>query len=243
MPEVPDYFERLLARHAPAPGTPPRTAGRVRPRLAGPFERVEALRAEPPGPDEPAPLVPAAPRPAVAAAESVRHEREIRTDHHTVVRIEAAPHGETRRPAPAGPRKQLPRPAAQAGPVTRPAATDGLRRGRRVATPGALDAASPTAAPAPPIPGPGAALPAAAAAARPRPDAAATARGAARTAAARRGSRPVEQVVHVQIGRLEVSAAGASGGGRAAAPGVNRAGRAAPALSLEDFLSRGEKRG
>ncbi|MGP3950457.1 hypothetical protein [Streptomyces sp. 7N604] len=245
MPDVPDYFDRLLTRHVPAPGAQPRAAVRVRPRLPGPYERVEALRAGPPQPDEPAPLLPAAPRTAGPTGELIRHEREIRTDHRTVVRSEAAPRGAEE------PRAQAPRPAAPllrpAAPVTpgpRPAAPDAPRPGRRAGGPAAADGAPRTAAPAPSPRGRGAAPTAAAVPARPRADAATAARGAARAAAARRGSRPAaERVVHVQIGRLEVSAAGAQGGGRGGPALGDRAGRPAPALSLEDYLSRGEKRG
>ncbi|MGW3405796.1 hypothetical protein ACWDPI_30365, partial [Streptomyces zhihengii] len=47
-----DHFDRLLARHTPAgPGAGP--PARVRPRLPGPFERVDAPRHGPDGPDEP----------------------------------------------------------------------------------------------------------------------------------------------------------------------------------------------
>lgn len=41
---MPDYFDRLLARYTPVPAAGA-GAARVRPRLPGPFERVEALRA------------------------------------------------------------------------------------------------------------------------------------------------------------------------------------------------------
>jgi hypothetical protein len=77
---------------------------------------------------------------------------------------------------------------------------------------------------------------------RPRSTDAAMARGAARSSAGRRGSRPSEQVVHVQIGRLEVSAAGAADGNRAAASRPVPPGRQAPVMSLNDYLSRGGKR-
>ena len=40
-----DYFDRLIARHASAVAHGPATP-RVRPRLPGPFERIEALRAD-----------------------------------------------------------------------------------------------------------------------------------------------------------------------------------------------------
>ena len=60
----PDFLDRLLARHtAPRPA-----AARVRPRLPGPFERVEAVRAAAPAPDEDALLWPAAAPPTVRAA-------------------------------------------------------------------------------------------------------------------------------------------------------------------------------
>ncbi|MFE5690103.1 hypothetical protein ACFQ7Y_44270, partial [Streptomyces sp. NPDC056512] len=57
----PDFLDRLLARHtAPRPA-----AARVRPRLPGPFERVEAVRAAAPAPDDDTLLWPAAAPPAV----------------------------------------------------------------------------------------------------------------------------------------------------------------------------------
>ncbi len=41
---MPDFFDRLLARHAPGRrGAPP--LARLRPRLPGPFERVETTGA------------------------------------------------------------------------------------------------------------------------------------------------------------------------------------------------------
>ncbi|HZG04075.1 MAG TPA: hypothetical protein VE546_10955, partial [Streptomyces sp.] len=101
---MPDYFDRLLARHVPGlpaaygerDGTDgrPDTPVRARPRLPGPFERVEALRDGLPGPDGDDPFPPAAPRPVVHREERLRHEREVRTEHHTVVRTEPAPRGE-----------------------------------------------------------------------------------------------------------------------------------------------------
>jgi hypothetical protein len=67
-------------------------------------------------------------------------------------------------------------------------------------------------------------------------DALAAARGAARAATARRGTRGTEQVVHVQIGRLEVSAAapGTGAGRQERAPA-----RRAATVSLEDYLQHG----
>ncbi|MCB5911736.1 hypothetical protein LIU39_31060, partial [Streptomyces sp. SF28] len=111
----------------------------------------------------------------------------------------------------------------------RPAGTardDGTAAARASVRPAAADLAA--AAPAP-------------AAARPRVDVAAAARGAAaRQAAGRRGGRPAERVVHVQIGRLEVTATGGQARGEAAGPA--RKARPGPALSLTDYLSRDEKR-
>ncbi|NUK19209.1 hypothetical protein HRW21_28870, partial [Streptomyces lunaelactis] len=125
---MPDYFDRLLARYTPVPAAGG-GAARVRPRLPGPFERVEALRSAPQEPDAPAALIPSAPAPAFGPAESVRHEREVRTDRHTVLRTEAARPGEPERPAVrAVPRTEpLLRPVAPASPGPRPAAADTTR--------------------------------------------------------------------------------------------------------------------
>ncbi|MET9393645.1 hypothetical protein ABZY20_25095, partial [Streptomyces sp. NPDC006624] len=79
----PDFLDRLLARHAAPAGRRPGVV-RVRPRLAGPFERIEAVRAEAPDQDGTEPLWPAAAPAAVArpgparpaAREVVRTERE-----------------------------------------------------------------------------------------------------------------------------------------------------------------------
>ncbi|MGP3982005.1 hypothetical protein [Streptomyces sp. KR80] len=237
---MPDYFDRLLARHAPQASC---TAVRVRPRLPGPFERVEALRADPPQPDEPAPLFPAAPRPDVPARALVRHEREIRTDRHTVVRTEAVPREEPDRPVVDAARTAAPllRPATPVTPLLRSVPPEAPRAGRRAASPAAD--ASPWASAPKPAPADGNVAPLAAPAPpRPRAADATAARGAARAAAARRGGRPAERVVHVQIGRLEVSAAGGPGANRPAGARSEPSGRRAPAMSLDDFLTRGEKR-
>ncbi|MFC9273517.1 hypothetical protein ACFTXJ_37755, partial [Streptomyces zhihengii] len=112
-----DHFDRLLARHTPAgPGAGP--PARVRPRLPGPFERVDAPRHGPDGPDEPpAPFaaVPASEVRQAAPAAGPRHE--VHSEHRTVVRTESVA-GD--RPAPvAGPPpvQGLLRPAADARPV------------------------------------------------------------------------------------------------------------------------------
>ncbi|MFF3455055.1 hypothetical protein ACFYXH_12105 [Streptomyces sp. NPDC002730] len=240
---MPDYFDRLLARYTPVPvaGGGAGTA-RVRPRLPGPFERVEALRSGPPEPDAPAALIPSAPGPAFGPAESVRQEREVRTDRHTVVRTEAARPGEPERPAvQAVPRTEpLLRPAVPASPATRPSAADIPRSGRRAAAPAESDA--PRHLPGPVARAADPALPVVAAPARPRGADTATARGAALNGVGRRAPRPAERVVHIQIGRLEVSAAPPPGANRPDTGRPDHTGRRAPALTLDDYLSRGEKR-
>ncbi|MGW3723516.1 hypothetical protein ACWD8L_42010, partial [Streptomyces sp. NPDC005133] len=84
--------------------------------------------------------------------------------------------------------------------------------------------------------------PAVSAPARPRGADTAAARGAALNGVGRRPPRPAERVVHVQIGRLEVSAAPPPGASRPAGGHPDHTGRRAPALTLDDYLSRGERR-
>lgn len=232
----PDFLDRLIARH-----TAPRPASvRVRPRLPGPFERVEAVRARTTAADEDAPLWPAAtpsavpppeaPRPAVV--ESRTHlERE-----RTVVRTERGPIAPPPRPSePRHAEAPLLRPTAPVTPGPRPPADAGRRAAGRVrAEPGpALIAASV------PIP-PGTDAAPHAVSAAPGPGAAdtAAARAAVRQAAARRPARATEQVVRVQIGRLEVTAGAAPAGDRRRTPA---AGRTEAALSLAEYLARGRE--
>ncbi|MEU4463709.1 hypothetical protein AB0G20_08350, partial [Streptomyces sp. NPDC024017] len=67
----------------------------------------------------------------------------------------------------------------------------------------------------------------------------AAARDAVRQAAARRPGRQAEQVVQVQIGRLEVTAGGApQGGGR---PRPRESERPGATVSLADYLARGRE--
>ncbi|MFG2226853.1 hypothetical protein [Streptomyces sp. NPDC048644] len=251
MPELPDYFDRLLARHAAAPaagppGLPadaPGRPARVRPRLPGPFERIESLgggRAD----EGPAPglLAPPAAAPPTGHA-FTRVEREVRTtERETVVRPGPVPQdvpddgGERVRPSAA----PLLRPAAPVTGRALPAAAEPQRPVRPAGDDGddGTAAGRPSVRPAVPAP---AAAPVPAGAARPRGDLAAAVRGAAaRQGAGRRSGRPAERVVHVQIGRLEVTAAGGQPRGEAAAPA--RTARRGPALSLTDYLSRDEKR-
>ncbi|MFJ9415748.1 hypothetical protein ACIRPT_16460 [Streptomyces sp. NPDC101227] len=244
-----DYFGRLLARYAPPgrDGSAEAGAGRrvlVRPRLAEPFERVEALGTAPAAPEGPAPLFPEAPRAGASEGERVRHDREIRTfaERETVVRGEPPRRDETERlDAPQLlSAERLLLPATAPFPGLRDASSAAVRpRGR--AEVAREDGPARGAAPAPGPRASDAAPRAVAPALRPRTDEVSPARTAARAAASgRRGQRPAERVVHVQIGRLEVSAAGPerpTAGGRAA-----RTERRGPSLSLTDYLSRDEKR-
>ncbi|MEV4789085.1 hypothetical protein AB0K53_27215, partial [Streptomyces tuirus] len=149
----PDFLDRLLARHATPAARRPGVV-RVRPRLAGPFERAEAVRATPPGPDDAEPLWPvAAPVPGSrpdpvrpAAREVVRTERE-----RTVVRTEqaTAPAEPATRPARRDePGEPLLRPAAPVRPALRPVPGTA----RRAAGRGVADGAVPTSAASVPTP-------------------------------------------------------------------------------------------
>ncbi|MFE2036847.1 hypothetical protein ACFXBB_27100 [Streptomyces scopuliridis] len=249
---MPDYFDRLLARYTPVPGVGGAEGAegvggmaRVRPRLPGPYERVEALRSGPQEPDEPAALIPSASQPVFGPAELVRQEREVRTDRQTVVRTEAVrPDGEPERPAGStatpstGP--LLP-PFSHRAPGPRPAADNSPRAPWRPAapSPSGTPRTAPATAPRAAAPAP----PAATAPLGPRDADTAAARGAAPNGVGRRAPKQAERVVHVQIGRLEVSAAPPPGEERSTAAGrPDHTGRRAPALTLDDYLSRGEKR-
>ncbi|MGG2458233.1 hypothetical protein ACO0M4_00105 [Streptomyces sp. RGM 3693] len=267
MPEMPertptasgDYLGRLLARHAPAPpadpfGAPdgsdvPARRTLVRPRLPGPFERVEAVRG--PAVDDPddagsssprasgwpapAPFAGAPPRAAPRTEIRTRHERE------TVIRTAAAPEAErgAADPWPGPVTAPLLRPAATAVPGARAAAGDGGAPPGRSGAHGTAGAAARGASRW----GAEAVGPASTGALRPRADAGPAPRGPAPARAAsatgRRGPRgPAERVVHVQIGRLEVSATGAAGSERPAAGArPARPERRAPALNLADYLA------
>lgn len=242
---MPDFFDRLLARSVPAAqaggASPDAGTVRLRPRLPGPFERIEAVRAEPQFLNEPTPPLATRYQPPSALPEVVR-EREVRTDHHTVVRAAE--------PTPSRPEPPRTVSAAfadrrPASPLLRPAAQlsigpgealerKGAKRSERRATPAPDDLTRPRAAPRLAAPT-GAGIASTAAAVRPRAVDTAAARNAARSGIGRRQQQPAERVVHVQIGRLEVSAAppGGRDSRNAAAPG-----RRAPALALDAYLSR-----
>ncbi|MEH0422086.1 hypothetical protein [Streptomyces sp. B21-083] len=238
LPE-PDFLDRLIARHT-AEAAPDTT--RVRPRLPGPFERVEAVRATAPDPDGQAPLWPAAPaaaathpdRPHLTVFEArPRSERE-----RTVVHTERVYDDRPAEPAPRStdPQGPLLRPVTPLLPGPRPAAGPARRTasGRRPE-----DDSTRTVAPTPRTPGPDTASRAAVSAA-PRPSAADTtaAREAVRQATARRPGRAPEQVVEVRIGRLEVTAAAPPGGTRRRTTAAERPGAT---VSLADYLARGRE--
>ncbi|MFF4749623.1 hypothetical protein ACWD5R_03040 [Streptomyces sp. NPDC002514] len=239
-PAEPDFLDRLIARHtAPRPA-----ASRVRPRLPGPFERVEAVRARTPDPGTADPAtwpftVPAAAAdqdaPGPAGTVGPRYtERE-----RTVVHTRQAPAAPAARPAPAAPvEAPLLRPVAPPAPGPLPMP----RPGPRTPGPGRPEPRADRAAASPPtLPGRDADPTAVVSAtAHPSPADTTAARDAVRMAAARRPARAPEQVVQVQIGRLEVTAGQAPSGGRA--PSAARsAERPGAALSLADYLARGRE--
>ncbi|RGD58066.1 hypothetical protein DR950_09925 [Kitasatospora xanthocidica] len=225
---MPDYFDRLVAKGGPGGDTV-----RVRPRLPGPFERIETLGAAPPpvgeaaasgreaGQPGPAPL----PRPS-AAPRPLPSEGPLRPALR-----EAPPTPPAALPLPRTPLLVTPplaparvAPAAPAGPGTEGTAA------RPVAVPAVTAPVRPSgpeqAATPPPATGRLGVAPAA------RRPAAAGARAAAQ--AARGRQRPAERVVRVQIGRVEVRAAErAPAGPRRAA-----AARPSPALDLGAYLDR-----
>ncbi|MFI8997177.1 hypothetical protein [Streptomyces sp. NPDC053542] len=240
-----DYLGRLVARYA-VPGAPGGGTGaarrtRVQPRLPGPFERIEALGGAPAEPHAPAARYPHAAPPAAPPERGVV-ERVLRTTERetTVLRPEPArPSAVEPAERPVPPTAPLLRPAARPEAGPRPAAPEGQRTGTRRAGGRPEEPGAPRPAATPVRAETDAARRAVAPALRPRTEVPA-ARDTARAAAAgRRGQRPAERVVHVQIGRLEVSAAGPDRPATGARAG--RADRRGPALSLADYLARGER--
>lgn len=239
---APDFFDRLLARHTPAAAPRPGVA-RVRPRLAGPFERVEAVRAGVQEPETAEPLWPtSAPSPTSdgdLARPAVR-EVQFRTERErTVVRPERTPSDES---APRPVTRDLSeapllRPAVPVAPGPRPVPDTARRSAGR----GEPERSSPSAVSVPLPSGAATASPAAVSAAlRPSSADTAAARDAVRQAAGRRSGRGGEQVVQVQIGRLEVTAAGpaAAGGGSRGSASPARQGAT---VSLAEYLARGRE--
>ncbi|WP_243788597.1 hypothetical protein [Saccharopolyspora gloriosae] len=217
-----DFFDRLLDRHAPD-----REAVLLRPRLPGPFERIESLRTEPPEADVPvAPVVPTSP--AVPVFDVLRVEREVRTTDRTTVLHTESPPPEQARPAEPAPRPDAPRPAVH---PTIPARATTAEPARPV-EPRRDERAQPVVAPSPT----GslrvaAAAPVAADAPRTRIAAAAASRTAAPAHRRSTESAP-PPAVHVEIGRLEVTAARPQ-----RRPGSAGPQRRDPAVNLADYLS------
>lgn len=240
---MPDFFDRLLARHAPARAGTPTGAPRLRPRLPGPFERGVAAESEGPEPARGT----AAPGPATRATGPDRSpvtSRPVAPPAATVARPATAlsrdrPPTTAVRPAPSPP---VPAPPAVPPPLaafprraagrgrredTGPAAPAGRRPARGAARSAQTQAraAGRPATEAVPL-------------ARPRP----AERAVATTGSAdrRRRHQPSERVVRVSIGRLEVTVeprpAPTKPAGRG---GPGDAGRARPSLTLDRYLSRG----
>lgn len=234
---APDFLDRLIARHT---ATAPATV-RVRPRLPGPFERVEAVRARGVEPETDgvtvwpsavptaAPLR-AEPRPGTEIRHHTEHERTVvRTEHPSVA-------AELPRPFPIEAPLLHPTAPLTAGPHPAPRAP-----ARGHARPGP-DTGGDRAAASAPAPLGAAAAPAAVVPMAARPSAADTtaARTAVRQSAGRRAGRAPEQVVRVEIGRLEVTAARppTAGGTR---QGARTAERPGSSLSLAEYLARGRE--
>jgi hypothetical protein len=242
---APDFLDRLLARHTPA--TPPRPGvARVRPRLAGPFERVEAVRAGAQEPGAAGPLWPTSVQSPTSdgdlAHPAAVREVQFRTERErTVVRPEgrAASDEPALRPVERElMQTPLLRPAVPVAPGPRPVPDTARRSGGR----GESERSSSQSAVSVPLPsGAATASPAAVSAAlRPSSADTAAARDAVRQAAGRRSGRGGEQVVQVQIGRLEVTAAGSAGAG-GGSRGAAAAARPGATVSLAEYLARGRE--
>ncbi|MFJ4471412.1 hypothetical protein ACIP2X_28585 [Streptomyces sp. NPDC089424] len=237
-----DFLDRLIARHAPAAAGPRPGVVRVQPRLPGPFERVEAVRDRTRDDDaDTGPLPPTAapsatlragvPRPGPAAEAARPHPERERTVVHTE-RLTGGTAPSAVRPGlaelpllrPAAPPVSGPRPVPDAGRRLsgRPEPAE-----RRAEASGPVPRGADTARPTPP------------AFARPRAADTAAARDVVRQAAARRAGRTPEQVVQVQIGRLEVTAAPGPSDGNRQRPPVNR--RPGTTVSLAEYLARGRE--
>ncbi|MGW0209346.1 hypothetical protein ACWDZ8_27310 [Streptomyces sp. NPDC003233] len=251
-----DHFDRLVGRAAPAAAPAGGADGaaddgvvRVRPRLPGPFERMDAFgaRVEPLGPDagerewaEPAGRTeePAVRRTPVEDVPRRGPVQPVLQHLPLVLREQTAPrHGVLT--------AAVAQPAAE--PATWPAGHPAGEAARDDSTPQRPNAQSPLTEPTVrheaadvrrdaavrPI-----AVPAQTARPAPRPAEAAAGRRSARDSARQ---HPQERTVHISIGRLEVRAVGRRND--AAARPRERAqqpGRQSPVLSLEKYLSRGE---
>lgn len=231
---MPDHFDRLARRSTPdAAGVP-----RVRPRLPGPFERIDAPGTEPQpfhsehtaaAPNRPTgPTLPRDPSPA-------EHRR---TDPPATLRVVQLPSVVRELAVP------------DRGVLTAPAVPPPLRPGLRPAAPHAEAGRAAPRAERPPteLTKRQTTLSVVRSAAEPPPAArsAAPARASARAAAAAeprghgRQPRPPERVVHVSIGRLEVRAAERRPDPDRRGERAERPARPVPSLSLHTYLSREE---
>ncbi|GHF67017.1 hypothetical protein GCM10018790_51200 [Kitasatospora xanthocidica] len=229
---MPDHFDRLVAKGGPGGD---RAGVRVRPRLPGPFERPDALAPAPPVVDEesfgpgrsggrpaPAPL----PRPS-AAPPAAPVERALRA-----VAGEDRPSLAPVLPLPRRPLLIAPPVTPVAAPVVEPTVRREAARPAVVPTP--VTAPHRATAPGPPTVAPPAAVRPAAASASVRRAAGAAAPGQAHGTGSRRRQQPVERVVRVQIGRVEVRASQPTPAG----PRKPAAARPGPALDLDKYLDR-----
>ncbi|HEU5161285.1 MAG TPA: hypothetical protein VFU43_30110 [Streptosporangiaceae bacterium] len=265
MPD-PDFFDRLIARAVPgagigaardAAGAAEAGVVRARPRLPGPFER--------PGPasgfglaDEDAERLWARDRPWARPGpypgEGETERRPLSTggpDASRAAEPSTLPFGRGRDrgvAAPAPPRRGTwpePEPARAAEQASSRVVRELLGE-RPILVPGA-PAPAPGGGPVPPRPAftpedvsrasPGPRPAAAEPPARPRPAERAEA-AAAPPPFQQRRRPPTEKVVHVHIGRLEVSAGTATSTSSSAAAPRRRPERPAPAVTLERFLGR-----
>ena len=224
--QVLDYFDRLLARHMTSAD---QAVTRVRPRLPGPFERIESLRPEPDAPESPdapdsPPAAPAPPARASFAPLQPRRGHRVLTERHTVIREEQVTASDGDRTPPFLPDRLV---THEHRHLVRPAVAAPVHTVVREAAPGA---AARDPEPAPPRTGvlisPPIAVP-------PRPPESRT----SVAPVARRTVRPAEPTIHVKIGRLEVRAAGTETPARRPTPG-----RRAPAVNLTDYLSKSDAR-
>ena len=223
--QVPDYFDRLLARHITSADRP---VTRVRPRLPGPFERIESLHREPDAPEAPdapdsPPDTPASPARAPFAPPP-RREHRVLTERHTVIREEQlTPHDGDRTP-PLLPDRLV---THEHRHFVRPTVVAPVHTVVRETTPGAAPRDPEPAAPRTGVlVSPRIVVP-------PRPPEHRT----SVAPAARRTARPAEPTIHVKIGRLEVRAAGTEPPARRPTPS-----RRAPAVNLTDYLSKSDAR-
>ncbi|MFI0237717.1 hypothetical protein [Streptomyces sp. NPDC016845] len=248
-----DYFDRLLARGAPQPRTTGGTPDvvRVRPRLPGPFERIESLGSRAPFPSDDDTAEGLRPQAPAGPATPERH----RPQDPTPVRSSSRPATETpvrARPPhtrgtppsarallvppplpPAAPvRPAGPEPARLRGPVAS-RRTDAGRELPRDRDEDRTTDSRPVVAKARP----------ATTQARPAaPTVAGGGRTARRSAQESRGGPPPQRTVHVTIGRLEVRAAGRAprDPGRDRETGHGPSSRPTPVMSLDTYLSRSD---